>query len=391
MENLVLLKCGELILKGHNRAMFENRLVKNIKSMLKGTGQYCINRSQGTIFVEIIEGELNKTVTVLKRVFGITKLSPAYTAPKDIDAICAIAKEKFAGVLSDVKTFKVRAKRADKTFPMGSPEIAARVGGELFHHFDHLEVDLKNPDIYVTVDIRGEYAYLYCENIPGMGGMPTGTNGKATLLLSGGIDSPVAGWMMAKRGLYLDAVHFFSHPYTSERAKEKVLDLAKILSGYADHIRVSVVPFTEIQLALMEKCPGNQMVILMRRFMTRIAQRIAQENGSSALITGESLGQVASQTLQSLVVTNDVAEIPVFRPLIGLDKEEIIRYARRIGTFETSILPYEDCCTIFVPKHPETKPKLDRIKMSEQNLDYEALVQRAIDGVEVVDVSYHQN
>ena len=282
------------------------------------------------------------------------------------------------------KTFKVEAKRADKRFPYKSPEICMEVGGAILDENPHLTVDVHNPDILVMVEVRDFAAYIYTSKIPGVGGMPVGTNGRATLLLSGGIDSPVAGYMVAKRGVELDAVHFYSYPYTSERAKQKVLDLAQLLAGYCGRINVHIVPFTEIQLAINEKCPKEQMTIIMRRIMMYIANAVAKKNGSLALVTGESIGQVASQTIQALSVTDDASELPVFRPVIGMDKDEIITIARKIGTFETSILPYEDCCTVFTPKHPNTKPVLEKIKKSEGLLDLQPMLSRAIEGVETV-------
>lgn len=387
MADSILIKCGELILKGNNRGKFEDRLVKNIKNAIRKYGNFNVWKEQATMFVESADEntDLETAITPIQKVFGIIKISPAWRAEKKLDSIVRIALNNCTE-LRDAKTFKVEAKRADKKFELKSPEICMEAGGRILEAYPHLKVDLHHPDVTIHVDVRQDYAYVYSRAYPGAGGIPTGTGGKGMLLLSGGIDSPVAGWMMAKRGMELEAIHFFSYPYTSERAKEKVIDLAKILTQYTGSLKLHVVPFTELQLALVDKCPGDQITILIRRAMSRIAQQICAQTGSLALITGESLGQVASQTLHSLAVTNEVAELPVLRPLIGLDKEEIIQYARRIDTYETSILPYEDCCTIFVPKHPETKPKLEKIRLSEAKVDMDALIRQAVENTEVIDL-----
>ncbi len=386
MNEIVLIKLGEIILKGNNRRNFEERLVTNIKHAVSGVGSYRVWRAQGTMYVEPRDenSKIAPAIEKIKKVFGITQISPAYGAPKEMDKIYEVISERCSDALKNAKTFKVEAKRADKAFPLTSPQIQMETGGYILSKFPHLKVDVKTPEILVNVDIRDREAFIYSEKIRGAGGLPTGSGGKAALLLSGGIDSPVAGWLMAKRGLQLESINFFSYPYTSQRAKEKVQHLNEILETYAGHIPLHIVPFTEIQMQIKEKCPSEQLTIIMRRFMNRIAQEIALKNGSSALITGESLAQVASQTLQSMVVTNEVANIPVLRPLVGLDKQEIIEYARRIGTFETSILPYEDCCTIFVPKAPELRPKSDKILLSEEKLDVEGLVREAVEGTETI-------
>ncbi len=388
MADIILIKCGELILKGNNRAKFEDRLVKNIKGAIAKFGNFHVWKEQATMFVEGADenADLEKVIEPIQKVFGIIKLSPAWRAEKNMKSIVQTMVERCTE-LQDAKTFKVDAKRADKKFELKSPEICMEAGGSLLSVYPHLKVDLHHPDAVVHVEVRQDAAYVYSREYRGSGGIPTGTSGKGMLLLSGGIDSPVAGWMMAKRGMELEAIHFFSYPYTSERAKEKVIDLAKILTQYTGAIKLHIVPFTELQLAMVEKCPGDQITILIRRAMSRIAQKICAKSGSLALITGESLGQVASQTLHSLVVTNEVADLPVLRPLIGLDKEEIIQYARKINTYETSILPYEDCCTIFVPKHPETKPKLEKIQLSESKLDMDALIQKAVDETELIELN----
>lgn len=388
MAELLMLKCGELVLKGNNRKSFEDRLRSNIKWALKKHGKFKIWSAQSTIYVvpEDENADMEGAFESAKKIFGVASISPAFRAEKNFEDICRVAKEKLADVLSDAVTFKVEAKRADKKFPMKSPEICMELGGVLLSAFHNLKVDVINPQVTVTVDVREEYAYVYCSRVQGAGGVPSGTSGKGLLLLSGGIDSPVAGWMMARRGLKLDAVNFFSYPYTSERAKEKVLELARLVSEYSGRIRVHIVPFTDIQLAIRDNCPEEQLTIIMRRIMTRISDIIAKQCEASVLITGESLGQVASQTLQAMVVTSAATDMPILRPLVGMDKIEIMDYARKIGTYETSILPYEDCCTLFVPKHPDTKPKMERIELSESRLDMEKLIREAVEGVEVITI-----
>ncbi len=385
MKQLVLIKYGEIILKGLNRPIFEDALVKNIKDALPKDFKGTVHRAQATVYVEPEDpATIDEIIRRLTKVFGITSLTRAYVLPKEIEGIKKGAAEVLAPILQGVSTFKVEAKRADKKFPMTSPEICREVGGYLHDCFPHLTVDVNHPEETVMVEVRDEYAYTYCGRVKGAGGMPVGSNSKATLLLSGGIDSPVAGYMTAKRGVKLNAVHFFSYPYTGERAKDKVLTLGKILAEYSPRLDVHVVPFTEAQLAIKEHCPAEQLTIIMRRLMMRIAEQVAKNTGAKALVTGESIGQVASQTVEALAVTDNVTTIPVFRPVIGMDKEEIVTIARQIGTFETSILPYEDCCTIFTPKHPNTKPKLERILDSEQHLDIDKLVSDAVNGIEIV-------
>lgn len=388
MADLLMLKCGELVLKGNNRKNFEDKLRTNIKWALKKHGKFKIWSAQSTIYVvpETDDADMEGAFESSKKVFGVASISKAFRAEKTFEDISKVAVEKLADVLGNAATFKVEAKRADKRFPMKSPEICMELGGVILQNFKNLRVDVINPQVTVTVDVREDNAFLYSDKISGAGGVPSGTSGKGMLLLSGGIDSPVAGWMMARRGLKLDAINFFSYPYTSERAKEKVLELARLVSEYSGRIRVHIVPFTDIQLAIRDNCPEEHLTIIMRRFMTKIAEKIARENDASVLITGESLGQVASQTLQSMVVTTEVANMPILRPLVGMDKIEIMDYARRIGTYETSILPYEDCCTLFVPKHPDTKPKSERIMVSESRLDMEKLIDDAIKGIEVITV-----
>lgn len=385
LQQLILVKYGEIILKGLNRPIFEEALIKNMKAALPESFKGKIHSAQATIYVEPDDPEMiDETINRLTKVFGITSITRAFVLPKDIEAMKKGAAEALAPVLTGIRRFKAEAKRADKKFPLTSPQIAKEVGGYLHDCFPNLIVDVVNPDEVVMIEVREQNAYVYCGRVKGAGGMPLGSNSKATLLLSGGIDSPVAGYMTAKRGVKLNAVHFFSYPYTGERARDKVLTLAKILADYNPRFNVHIVPFTEAQLAIKKNCPEEQLTIIMRRLMMRMAERVARQTGSKALVTGESIGQVASQTVEALAVTDAVAGMPVFRPVIGMDKEEIVTIARRIGTFETSILPYEDCCTIFTPKHPNTKPKLDKIIASEQNLDIEKLVEDAVNGVETV-------
>ena len=385
MKEIVLVKYGEIILKGLNRPVFENILLKNIRNALKSLGEIEVTRAQAAIYIDPPESvDIDDVIERLKKVFGILSITRAGVVEKDIEAIKRAAVEYCGDDVTEGVTFKVEAKRADKKFPIKSPEICREVGGYMLQNLDGAKVDVNNPSNTVMVEIRDFAAYVYCKKIAGQGGLPIGTGGRAMLLLSGGIDSPVAGYMMAKRGVELEAINFFSYPYTSERAKEKVISLASILSGYASKIRLHIVPFTEIQLAIRDNCPEEHLTLIMRRFMMKIAERTALNNHTEALITGESLGQVASQTMQALHVTNSVVDMPVFRPLIGMDKEEIVRISRKMGAFETSILPYEDCCTVFTPKHPVTKPKLDRIIKSESKLDIDALIERALDGIETI-------
>ena len=387
MNELILAKYGEIILKGLNRPAFEDKLIQNIKKALHNAGKFKVSKAQATIYIEPKEENIDLDIALerLKKVFGIVSISRVAKVAKDIEAINKKAEEYLADVLTNYKTFKVESKRADKKFPLTSLEISREVGGHILSCFDNLKVDVHKPEIVVNIEVRDEYAYVYTGKIPGAGGMPVGTNGKASLLLSGGIDSPVAGWMIAKRGVELEGVHFFSYPYTSERAKDKVIELCKIVASYAGRMKLHIVPFTDIQLEIHEKCPEDQMTLIMRRFMMKIAEKIALKNNSNALITGESLGQVASQTIQSLGVTNAAVDLPVFRPLIGMDKDEIVVIARKIDTFETSILPYEDCCTVFVPKHPKTKPQLEKILESETHLNMDEMVDKAVEETETME------
>ena len=360
MKEIVLIKLGEMVLKGLNRRTFEDVLLKNIKYRLRGLGKFEIKIAQSTIYINPLteDTDLDDVCERIGEVFGIVTYSRACVCEKDFDDILSKAPIYAADALSDAKTFKVESKRSDKRFPYKSPEISAQVGGKILERFPYLKVDVKNPDVTVTVEVRDFGAYIRCGTLRGQGGMPVGTSGLATVLISGGIDSPVAAYMMAKRGLKLNAVHFESPPYTSERARLKVEKLLKLVSRYAGSIEMHTVPLTKIQETIRDDCPEELFTILLRRVMMKISSRIAESTGSGALITGESLGQVASQTMYALGCTDAAASKIVLRPLIGMDKQEIINISRRIDTFETSIEPYEDCCTVFTPKHPRTKPVL---------------------------------
>lgn len=385
MKEIILIKDGELALKGLNRSTFEDMLVKNIRRRLARFGKFEYKKSQSTITIEpkSEETDLDEAVDEISRVFGIAGFSRAAVAPKDIDEILNIAPVYLEEQLLGIKKFKVEAKRSDKHFPYTSPEISAMLGEKLLLSFPHLSVDVHNPEITVTVEIR-DRAYIRGNQLKGAGGMPVGSSGKAGLLISGGIDSPVSGYMMAKRGVELTAIHFASPPYTSKKAEEKVHELLSKVARYSGRITLYTVPFTEIQEQIRDNCPEDYFTLVMRRFMMKIASTVAEECGCLALITGESVAQVASQTLAALKTTDDAAALPVMRPLIGMDKEEIITISRKIDTFETSIQPYEDCCTVFTPKHPKTKPTLEDVKKAESTLDIEALCERAVLGVQKI-------
>lgn len=389
MKEIILVKYGEIILKGGNRPKFEKVLMDNIRNAVRNIDRIKMSIMQATIYIEPENPEnLDLICERLSLIFGIVSITKAGVLDKDIESIREGAYEYCKKDLLPGKKFKVEAKRADKRFPLTSVELCIDVGGYLDDKIDGIICDVHNPDVTVKIEVRDYNAFVYCsENkLAGQGGMPIGTGSKATLLLSGGIDSPVAGHMMAKRGIEIDAVNFFSFPYTSERAKEKVVELASILAKYTSKIDLFIVPFTEIQLAIRDNCPEEHMTLIMRRFMMKLSERIARKNQSAALITGESAGQVASQTLAALNVTNAVVEMPVLRPLVGMDKKEIVERSHEIGTFETSILPYEDCCTVFTPKHPTTNPRLAVIEKSEARLDAEALIEKALEGVEKITV-----
>ncbi|MDL2237056.1 tRNA 4-thiouridine(8) synthase ThiI [Christensenellaceae bacterium OttesenSCG-928-K19] len=383
---VLLIRYGEIHLKGLNRPYFEKLQRQAIKRALRSFEHAQVEKGQGRFYVlGLADEEIPRAMDAVAKVFGLHSVSPAVEIEKDMDAIrqglCKLAEEYMRRKGLEEATFKVEATRSDKRFPLKSMQIAADTGGYLLQNIPGLTVDVHNPDFRVYIEVR-EQCYGYVDIIPCAGGMPQKSNGRAMLLLSGGIDSPVAGFSIAKRGVELNAVHYHSFPYTSEAAKQKVIDLAELVSAYAGRIHLHVVSFTDIQMQIYEKCPHEMLVLIMRRFMMRIAERLAQENGCKAVVTGESIGQVASQTLDSLVVTDDAVSMPVFRPLIGMDKLEIIEIAKKIGTYETSILPHEDCCTVFVPKHPQTHPVLDKIKEAERVLEIDRLVEEAVQSVE---------
>jgi len=384
LERIILVRYGEIILKGLNRPIFEDVLVRNIKRALDGCGSFDIRKSQATIYIEPEQEYVDEIITRLKKVFGVVFIVVAYKIEKSMEAVRNGIVPCLGDQLRTARTFKVEAKRSDKKFHLKSPQICKETGGYVLDAFPHLKVDVHNPDVTVYVEIRDQNAFLHTGRIKAAGGLPTGTGGRGMLLLSGGIDSPVAGYLIGRRGVELEAVHFFSYPYTSERAKDKVLKLASITGQYMGGMKVHIVPFTDIQLAIRDKCPEEHLTLVMRRFMMQISERIARKRNCGALVTGESLGQVASQTLAALAVTNEATTLPVFRPLIGMDKDDIVAIARQIDTFETSILPYEDCCTVFTPKHPTTKPILEKIQKSQALLDVEPLIQAAVDGVETI-------
>jgi thiamine biosynthesis protein ThiI len=408
MKKVILVRYGEIILKGLNRPVFEDKLMNNIRKSLYGLGKVNIIRSQARIYIEpyLEDYDFNAAIEKLVKVFGIVSVSQVLKINTDFNEIKERSLEmvrklledgsyaslasglkgghpRTLGMSADQVSFKVETKRGDKKFPLQSPEISAQLGEYILDNIPGLKVDVHNPSFTLYVEVR-ESTYIYSVIIPSNGGLPVGTNGKALLLLSGGIDSPVAGWMMAKRGVEIEAIHFYSYPYTSERAKDKVIELGKILAGYCNKIDLHIVPFTEIQLEINEKCPQDQITIVMRRAMMVISEKIALKTGAQALITGESMGQVASQTIQSLAVTNAAVKMPVFRPLIGMDKNEVIEIARKIETFETSILPYEDCCTVFVAKHPKTRPRLEEIEKHENSMQLADLIDKAVENTEII-------
>ena len=387
MKEIILVKNGELVLKGLNRNSFEDVLIKNMKRHLADLGAFTFTKSQSTIMVEPEneETDLDDAVDALKKVFGIAALSRAAVCEKDMADIIRTTKEYLEDELLMAKTFKVEAKRSDKKFPLNSPQICRELGGEILKSFHHLKVDVHNPDIIVTVEVRDKYAFVRGNNIKGAGGMPTGTSGRAAVLISGGIDSPVAAYMMAKRGIELISIHFASPPYTSELAEMKVMELLKKVAAYSGTIVTYVVPFTEIQEAIRDYCPEDYFTLVMRRIMMKISEAIAEKQNCQALITGESVGQVASQTIYALGCTDSATDMPVFRPCIGMDKDEIIAISRKIDTFETSIQPYEDCCTVFTPKHPKTRPKTQDVIDAENKIpNLDNMINTAIENVKRV-------
>lgn len=390
MKEIILVKYGEMALKGLNKKTFEDMLVKNIKRRLKPLGSFQLTSAQSTTYITPLSDDidLSEAVSRVGKIFGIAALCRACVCEKDFGDVCEKSYEYLEDILGCAKTFKVNAKRADKAFPMKSPEICMELGGRLLERFPHLTVDVKNPEITVTVEIRDENAFVHAENIKGAGGLPVGSSGKAMLLLSGGIDSPVAGYMMAKRGVRISAIHYVSPPYTSDRAQLKVEELCRKLTDYCGGIAFYCVPFTELQEAIKDHCPEEFFTIIMRRLMMEIAQRIAAEDNCLALITGESVGQVASQTMAALACTDAVSRIPVFRPCIGMDKTEIIDISRKIDTFETSTLPYEDCCTVFTPRHPKVRPVLSDVEKAQNSFDFEPLIRKAVENTTMKTFNY---
>ena len=389
MNEIILLKLGEVVLKGLNRRTFEDKLLANIRRRLQHCGDFHVYSKQSTVYVEPKgpECDLDGAFAACRQVFGVIAVTRALPCPKDKDAIFHCARNYLDKELREAKTFKVETRRSDKHFPMNSMEISQYVGGLLHDAYPHLKVDVHDPELCVHVEVREKAAYVHAPSQPGAGGLPTGMGGTAVSLLSGGIDSPVACHMIAKRGVKLELVHFYSPPYTSVQAKEKVVALAKLLAPWCGRMKLHVVPFTEIQEAIRANCPEDHFTLIMRRFMMRLAQGVAARTGAKALVTGESLGQVASQTMDALTVSDQVCTMPVLRPVIGMDKAEIVRLARQIGTFETSILPYEDCCTVFTPRHPRTHPVLADVLEYEKALDIDGLVERALAGVERITIS----
>lgn len=390
MYNILIVKYGEIGVKGKNRYIFENKLIKNVKNMLKPIGKFNVYKEYGRIYVDLEDYDYEEVIEEVKKVFGIVGVCPAVRAQKDYNKLKELALKMLEEKIEEgAKSFKVESRRGDKNFELTSQQMSLDIGGYLVSQVkDKIAVDVRNPEIKIKCELRENHVMVYSDTVPGYGGLPLGTNGRAMSLLSGGIDSPVASWMVAKRGMELEAIHFHSYPFTSEKSQEKVRDLAKILAKYCGRVRLHKVNILEIQKAIGLNCKEEEMTIISRRFMMKIAQRVAEKRYCEALVTGESIGQVASQTIQGLTCTDASVSIPVFRPLIAMDKTEIIDIAQRIGTFETSILPEEDCCTVFSPKKPVTKPKLDRIEKSESSLDIEKLIQDAIDNIEVEDLEF---
>ena len=384
MNDIILLKLGEIVLKGLNRKSFEQKLMSNVRRRLEPVGKFRVYCLQSTVYVEAEEdgADMDAAFEALKKVFGVIKLSRAAACEKDKDAIANLAIEYLREDMERVRSFKVESKRSDKSFPMTSIELSQYVGGLLAEAYPDVQVDVHEPELTVHLEVRDLAAYVHATPVPGAGGMPVGSNGVAVTLLSGGIDSPVSTYMIAKRGVRLIPVHFFSFPYTSQQAKDKVVELGRQLTEYCGRMTLEVVPFTHVQEEIRDKCPEEYFTLIMRRFMMRIAKRIADANGAKAVVTGENLGQVASQTMEAMASTQAVIDMPVLQPLIGMDKEEIVTLARKIGTFETSILPYEDCCTVFTPRHPRTHPKLKDVEAAESALDIDALVDEAVKGIE---------
>ena len=393
MNEIFLMKLGEVVLKGANKRQFENKLRQNVRRRMKPYGNFDVYIMQSTVYVEPMDedADVDGAWEACRSIFGVVSLCRCRPCEKNLDAIYNAVEEYLGEDLDCAKSFKVESKRSDKAFPMTSIAISQEIGGRLAEAHPTVEVDVHHPEYTVYVEVRDLAAYVHGPAVPGAGGLPTGVGGRAMCLLSGGIDSPVAAYMMAKRGMEIECVHFFSYPYTSQLAKDKVLELARLVTRYSGRMTVNVVSFTQIQEAIRDNCPEEFFTLIMRRFMMEISQRIAKGDGCGALITGENLGQVASQTMEAMTVTGAVVDIPIFMPLIGMDKEEIVTIARKIGTLDTSILPYEDCCTVFTPKHPKTKPTLGQLLHAERNLDREALILQALESVEKILVKYHDD
>lgn len=393
MNEIFLMKLGEIILKGGNKRQFENRLRQNVRRRMKPYGNFNVYILQSTVYVEPEDdqADLDGAWEACHSIFGVVSLSRCRPCEKNLDAIYQAVESYLGEDLDMASSFKVESKRSDKQFPLTSIAISQEIGGRLAEAHPGCQVDVHHPAYTVYVEVRDYAAYVHGPAEPGAGGLPTGVGGRGMCLLSGGIDSPVAAYMMAKRGMEIEAVHFFSYPYTSQLAKDKVLELARLVTRYSGRMTVNVVSFTKIQEAIRDNCPEEYFTLIMRRFMMEIAQRIAKEDGCGCLITGENLGQVASQTMEAMTVTGAAVDIPVFMPLIGMDKEEIVTVARKIGTMETSILPYEDCCTVFTPRHPKTKPTLGQVLHAERSLDREALIRDALASVEKIKVAYHDD
>ncbi len=388
MKELFLIKLGEMVLKGQNRAAFDASLLKTIRRRLYPLGEFDVRYAQSTVYVipKDESCDMDKAQEKLEKIFGIVAFTRAAAAEKELSSICETATEYLADALCAAKSFKVESKRADKSFPLTSLELSREVGAAILRKFHHLKVDVHHPDLTVRAEVRDFGAYLHTDALPGAGGMPSGTGGKAAVLISGGIDSPVAAWMMARRGVELVPIHFASPPYTSERAEQKVVELLEKVAVYCGPMKMRTVSITHIQEEILQKCPEELFTVIMRRFMVRLSNKIAQDEDCGALITGESLGQVASQTMQAIRCTDAVAELPVFRPLIGTDKAEIVALAHRIGTYEISIEPYEDCCTVFTPRHPRTKPPVFVAEKAEQALEIDALVAEALETVKITPI-----
>ena len=393
MKEIFLMKLGEIVLKGANKRQFEARLRQNVRRRMKKYGNFDVYLMQSTVYVEPMDDacDVDGAWEACRSIFGVVSLCRCRPCEKNVDAIFEAIEAYLGDDLDCAKSFKVESKRSDKRFPLTSIQLSQEIGGRLAEAHPSVTVDVHHPDYTVFVEVRDLAAYVHGPAEPGAGGLPTGVGGRAMCLLSGGIDSPVAAYMIGKRGVEIECVHFFSYPYTSQLAKDKVIELARLVTKYTGKMTVNVVSFTEIQEAIRDNCPEEYFTLIMRRFMMEISQRIAKHDGCGALITGENLGQVASQTMEAMAVTGAVVDIPIFMPLVGMDKEEIVTIARKIGTMETSILPYEDCCTVFTPKHPKTKPTLGQLRNAEKTLDREALIQRALENIEKIKVNYHED